>query len=229
MILEQSLVDATEKFVKANIEITHLQRAVEAGNGEVSLTGRELAAVSAENKRLTTRLETQLMEMEALLTIEAEKQSLEVEVARKEDEIAQHQQEYDNADKTLNTLLAQISNLKSGLEDANTEIVHLKQTIEVRKGTSQSACETLATLQEEIEELPGKVDTQLKDNEALRAIQAEKMLLERDRRTEQYRQGRRRIFTKITGEDNLRGTDCHRRTEFFGRRLKENSNRPGRF
>ena len=180
MILEQSLVDATEKFVKANIEITHLRRAVEAGNGEVSLTGRELAAVSAENKRLTTRLETQLMEMEALLTIEAEKQSLEVEVARKEDEIAQHQQEYDNADKTLNTLLAQISNLKSGLEDANTEIVHLKQTIEVRKGTSQSACETLATLQEEIEELPGKVDTQLKDNEALRAIQAEKMLLERD-------------------------------------------------
>jgi len=169
--LEENLQVATEKLAASKAEIVHLQKAVESENGGKESTIVELVAMRAENERLTTQLETQR-------TGEAEKHRLEVDIAKKENEIAQLRQESDVADGNLEMRLNEISTLEYGLTEAKHEILHLKEMLETKKEKSHSSSEELATLQAEKEGLEKKMEAQSNAIDALRKIQVEKEQLE---------------------------------------------------
>ena len=163
--LEQNLQVSTDKLAASKAEIVHLQKAVEAESG-----GKE--ATRADNERLTTQ------QLETQMTGEAEKYRLEVDIAKKEHEIAQLRKESDVANGSIKMRLNEISTLEHGLTEAKHEISHLNQMLENKKENSQSSSEEITTLQAENEGLKKKVETQSNAIDTLRTIQVEKEQLE---------------------------------------------------
>ena len=156
--LEQNLQVATEKLAVSKAEILHLQKAVEA-------------EMRADNKRLTAQ------QLETQMTGEAEKHRLEVDIAKKEHEIAQLRQESDVANGNLEMRLNEISTLEHGLTEAKHEISHLNQMLENEKEKSQSSSEEIM-LQAENDGLKKEIEAQSNAIDALRTIQVEKEQLE---------------------------------------------------
>lgn len=165
--VQKSLDDATRELNRANAETSHLKNSIEEGKGEAQLAQDTLDNMKVENEELLSKVEMQSKDIENLRAVEVEKNHLESEVERKEDEIQCLQRKSEEALEKLETLNAQKEEICEHLAQSKTKYDELLQNMNEESSSSN-------LLKDEVQSLRTRISDLEVEKEKLEVIVAKK-------------------------------------------------------